>query len=115
MSAERPRKEHRASTRPRSGDLRVCPFCRAGSIVFNETHDDDEGASPAWVCENPSCGYRVLVRKSPKRRPSTGKNSVETSHQLNARARRVMMKSTARVDRTLRRIDRMQERHNKTK
>jgi hypothetical protein len=112
MSADRSRKEHRASTRPRPGDLRLCPFCRGGSIVFNEQYENDGIVTPAWVCDNPLCGYRVLARRGERQPQPAAKGRVASSKQLNARARRTVMKSTARVNRSLRRIDTTKQRVN---
>jgi hypothetical protein len=119
MSANRQRRENRAGDRPRTGDALPCPFCRAGSIVFTTQYHVDDTVTPAWVCENPECGYRIFARHSARTRDAHVLNeSVRAAKQRSARARRTVMKSVARVDRSLRRIERTEERiarHTKSK
>jgi len=56
--------ERRSVDRPRSGAARPCPFCRAGSLIFDEAYRPSagQGVAPAWLCENPTCEYRQFAR-----------------------------------------------------
>jgi hypothetical protein len=57
-------RERRVAARARQGDLRTCPFCRAGLMQFQEPESSDE--QPGWLCDNPACGYRTLARQGAK-------------------------------------------------
>ena len=60
------------------GDLQTCPFCRAGSMIFHEQQTFDDGVMPAWVCDNPDCGYRALVRKPQQRSSKSAASKART-------------------------------------
>ena len=62
--------ERQYADQPADGDLQTCPFCRAGSMIFREQQRFDDGVMPAWVCDNPDCGYRARFRK-PQQRSSS--------------------------------------------
>jgi hypothetical protein len=40
-------------------------------MIFHEQQSFDDGVMPAWVCDNPDCGYRALLRKPPQRSPKS--------------------------------------------
>lgn len=108
MASDRQRRNRRADDRPTTGDVRPCPYCRAGSIVFNEQNRLDDRVSPAWVCENPACGYRVFARavKSARKRTRLPTKAIGTSTQVHAKARPTVLKAKAPIVRSRQRIDR---------
>jgi DNA-binding NtrC family response regulator len=52
--------ERRAATRPKLGDVKPCPHCRA-AMRFVELAE----TGAAWVCRNPDCMVVTVVRASP--------------------------------------------------
>jgi hypothetical protein len=66
-------------------------------MQFHEEPASDPPIGPAWICENPACGYRALARP-PRRTPA------DRAHDLKERsvnAHRRSMKVRARADRLL--------------
>jgi len=67
LNVRRPRVERRNNLRPSNGDAAVCPKCLARSLEFNERYRLPSGSgkltrTPAWVCDQPACGYYRRVR-----------------------------------------------------
>lgn len=85
--------------------------------MFDDTHAIDDIVTPAWLCENPQCGYRILARhvRTPPKKITTIRETLGMSRQVNAVARRTLMKSHACVDRTLSHIAKTQKRIDRTK
>lgn len=83
-------------------------------MTFFERHPVEEQSVPVWICRSESCGYRTLVRQSEEATPPPAPSAAETrredlarkSANVLARARRVAMKSRARVERVERLMDR---------
>ena len=111
------RSERRSTDRPADGDLRPCPFCRTDAMTFFERQPVEDQNVPVWICTSESCGYRTLVRQSGEATHPRVPGAAETpredlarqSANLRARARRLAMKSRARVERTERLLDRATE------
>ena len=61
-SARRPAADRRGADRPQNGDIRVCPKCHTGHVEFSERYRRGGGFAPAWVCDNPGCGFEYRVR-----------------------------------------------------
>ena len=99
-------RNRRGEARPRSGDTRPCPYCRA-VMFFQEAQSDD--TQTGWFC---SCGYRILLRGA--RKPSM----VERSRALGerrAKAFRRSMKVRARAERLLEKSEQLAERRRRKK
>jgi hypothetical protein len=95
-------KERRRSNRPRNGDEKPCPKCGA-ACEFNERYRfDDVGIAPAWTCGAPPCHHRELVRRT--QRKLNERDHVRQSRDMQARAKRLMMKSRARTERSHQRL-----------
>ena len=90
--------DRRRPDRPSTGDLRPCPFCRVGSMVFKERHRFGADLAPAWVCQNPACGYRNVVRQ-PTPVAESSAAFVRASKAVHAEAQRAAMKARAQVAR----------------
>ncbi len=103
MGARRPshvrQQDRRTSGRPRAGEARPCPYCRAGSLVFTETYRWAGHVGPAWACENPECEYRQFVRALP-----APVEIIKFSKAVQAGARRAAMKARAQTDRAKQQI-----------
>jgi len=104
--------ERRGANRPTDGDVRPCPFCRAGAMTFFERSAVDGQDGPLWICTSPQCGYRTAVRESSElilaERETNARVRAHGRKQqsdLQARARRAAMKSRARIARAERLID----------
>jgi hypothetical protein len=73
-----PSPERRSATRPREGQIRVCPRC-GGTLRFSERTlwlRAPGVLEPAWACDNSACGHYDFVRRGEpsdggKTRPST--------------------------------------------
>jgi PAS domain-containing protein len=83
---------------------------------FDERHPFERQNAPAWVCTNPACGYRTMVRKRDSLSAAPPSPSVARARSLTrevksvrARARREAMKSRAHVDRAHRIIQKATE------
>jgi hypothetical protein len=80
--------DRRRAGRPQNGDTKPCPKCAAASCDFNDRYRvPGSGIAPGWICDSPTCGYRQLVR--------AGDGSIRSSRELQARAKRQMMRARA--------------------
>jgi len=95
-------RERRVATRPREGDAESCPFCRTGLTRFHEPESPD--TQPGWVCDNPTCGYHVLVRKPPAPTIAERRRSLVNR---SASALRKSMSVRARIEGLRRRSERL--------
>jgi hypothetical protein len=96
----RPLEERRHVSRPRNGDTKPCPKCgQSASCEFNGRYRfDDIGVAPAWICGRPPCRYRELVRNADQRLGA--RDFLRQSRDLQARAKRQMMKCRALTPRS---------------
>lgn len=76
----------------------LCPFCRAG---FLQPERMASAHHPAWVCDNPDCGYRVIAA-----------DLIRASKAHSAHARRKLMKARAVIARATRGVAKTRERLN---
>jgi hypothetical protein len=67
-------------------------------MVFQEQYSPH---GPAWVCQNPDCGYRQFLRPLP-----SAAELIRASKEIQADARRTAMKSRAKAQQATRRIAR---------
>ena len=88
--------DRRRADRPKTGDVRLCSRCRTGEAEFNERYRVDGQTIPAWLCDNPQCGYRELVRT---RNPAAAE-SRRVAREVRADARRLAMRARATTDRS---------------
>jgi len=109
VSARRQPHGRRGQDRPREGDTRPCPFCRAGLLVFAERVPFGATNVPAWVCENATCGYRALARRK------SLKQRLDQSQRLYADSQRAMMRAKSRIERAKRQLTESSERVRKRK
>jgi hypothetical protein len=63
------RHERRGADRPFNGDRRVCPKCGNRALEFNTRwrlplQTGRSLALPAWICDEPSCGFRCAARRT---------------------------------------------------
>jgi hypothetical protein len=87
--------DRRGVGRPRNGDTKPCPLCGKASCEFND-HFRFEGAIvPAWVCDAPQCQYREVVRQGARSTVADSIDAIRGSRNVQARARRTIMKSLA--------------------
>ena len=91
----RPLEDRRHASRPRNGDTKPCPKCgESSSCEFSGRYRfDDIGVAPAWICGCPPCRYRELVRRAD--RLLGGRDLIRQSSDVQARAKRQMMKCRA--------------------
>jgi hypothetical protein len=73
-------------------------------MVFKERHRFGADLAPAWVCQNPGCGYRNVVRL-PTPVVESSAALVRSAKAVEAKARRTAMQARAHVARTKRRMD----------
>ena len=93
--------ERRHAGRPIDHDVRPCPICDLPS-EFNEQYVFDGEVMPAWVCVNPNCP-RIIVRLG-RHQPggvTASHEVVREARNVQAIAKRSIMKSHARCERTL--------------
>jgi hypothetical protein len=92
MGAERKSRDRRRAGRPQNGDTKPCPKCVESVCDFNERYRvPGSGIAPGWICDSPACGYRELVRARD--------GSIRSSRELQARARRQIMRARALTER----------------
>lgn len=99
----RPFQERRHPARPRNGDTKACPKCGEAGCEFNDHYRfDDIGVAPGWICACPPCRYREVVRAAQRR--IGGRDLIRQSREVQARAKRQMMKCRSLSDRSRKRI-----------
>ena len=76
-------------------------------MVFQERYLQN---SPAWLCQNPDCGYRHFLRPLP-----TTAELIRASKDIEASARRSAMTDRARTQRAKRQIARTGQRFTQKK
>lgn len=94
------KRDRRGADRPKPGDVRSCPNCARGRIEFNERYRLGEGPTPAWLCDNPACGFVHIVRS----RRSALEQVLTDAKRVEAIARRSAMKARAQIERARTRI-----------
>jgi hypothetical protein len=100
----RPR-ERRRLGRPQNGDVKPCPQCANGSIEFSDRYRFEGAVVAAWVCDGPHCRYREVVRRTvPPPDP------IAESREVQAHAKRTMMKSRDKQKRSAARIAKSEQR-----
>jgi hypothetical protein len=90
--------ERRSARRPSSGDTMRCPRCATGQLEFNERYRFNGVTTPGWVCDRASCGYRASARQD---HPM---ELIRASKEVNAWARRILMKANSHVERAKSRV-----------
>jgi hypothetical protein len=89
--------ERRRQGRPQNGDVKPCPHCD-GTCEFNERYRfADSGTVPAWLCDASGCGFRQMVRGN---RAARGRRLVREAREVQAHAKRQMMRGRARTTRS---------------
>jgi hypothetical protein len=104
--------DRRHLDRARNGDIKRCPQCGALSFEFNERFRFEGMTGPAWLCEAPRCGYRLDARAD---EPLQAPDPIRDSKEIQAQARRTMMKSRAKQTRSEQRIAKTQRRVRRTR
>jgi hypothetical protein len=102
-STRRLPQERRAADRPVNGDTRPCPHC-GGTLEFSERYRLGGRPQPAWICDRANCPMSKPARRK-RGLVFTGRELVRLATELPDRARRTFMKSVARRDRSLERIE----------
>ncbi len=105
MSARRQDRiaERRRPGRPRNGDLKVCSNCGA-LLEFNERYRSEGHVVPAWICDNASCKRQEVVRVEGSGRIEELRHHLRTSVDVQAHARRTMLKSRSRDESSRKRV-----------
>ena len=111
MAASRAGKfaERRRPGRPRNGDSKTCVKCW-GTLEFNERYRFEGQIVPAWVCDNASCRVREVVRATAETPIDASRRLLRQSSQVQASAKRTMLKARARNDNSRKRVTRSQTR-----
>ena len=99
MSPEQPL-ERRHLGRPTDHDTRPCPTCNL-QAEFNERFEFDGEVMPAWVCVNPNCPRIIARRRTPRADTLRSDEVVREARNVQAMAKRSMMKSHACYERSL--------------
>jgi hypothetical protein len=98
------RSDRRRAGRPQNGDTKTCPKCTASICDFNERYRvPGAGVVPAWVCDSPLCRYRELVRRADN--TAAGGTLIRGARDVQARARRLMLKARFLVRRSRTRLE----------
>jgi hypothetical protein len=97
--------DRRGVGRPRNGDTKPCPKCGKATCEFNDRYRFEGSIVPAWICDAPQCRYRDIVRAPSGTDKSDSRQMIAASKQVQAAARRAIMKSAARTDRARKRLD----------
>lgn len=96
--------ERRRVGRPRNGDLRPCEKC-GGVLEFNERYRAEGHVVPAWICDNASCRSRELVRLEAMAVDAL-RRLIRESSQVQASAKRTMLKARSRDQTSRKRVAR---------
>jgi hypothetical protein len=73
--------------------VRPCPRCAHGRIEFNDRYRFDGSPRPAWLCDNPRCGFQDVVRS-----PMLSRRAMlRASKAVQAHAMRTALKAHARI------------------
>lgn len=103
MGATGRSEDRRRAGRPKNGDAKPCPKCTASICDFNERYRiPDAGVVPAWICDSPLCRYRELVRGADN--TASRGSLIRGSRDVQASARRLMMKARFLVQRSRKRL-----------
>jgi len=95
--------DRRHAGRPQNGDTKPCPKCAESICDFNARYRvPGAGVVPAWICDSPACRYRELVRGTDK--TAAGQGLICGSPDVQARAKRLMMKARFLVYRSRTRL-----------
>ena len=105
MKARLLRQERRSGTRPANGDVRACPNCGQPTCEFSERFRFDGTVVPAWVCGVPPCRYREVVRHTSVTVVAASGMLRRAAMQVQARAKRTMLKARAQTERSQRHIN----------
>ena len=90
--------ERRSADRPVNGDTRPCPHHSGGTLEFSERYRLAGKPEPAWICDRAHCPMSKPARRK-RGLAVIGPALVRLASELQARARRTVMKSFARQDR----------------
>lgn len=75
--------------------MKACSNCGA-VLEFNERYRDEGHTVPSWVCDNPSCRLREIVRAAALSPAETARQLLRNSTEVQARAKRTMLKARSR-------------------
>jgi len=81
----------------------VCSACGA-LLEFNERYRSDGHLVPAWICDNAGCRRQEVVRADGLGPVDESRQHLRTAVQVQAHAKRTMLKSRSRDDRSLKRV-----------
>lgn len=96
--------DRRRPGRPSDGQGRLCPGCGQPTCAFNARFAFDDETVPAWVCEQEDCRYCEVLRRPSALGRLPSQATVTAAKAVQARARRTIMRSTARTTRARQRI-----------
>ena len=96
--------DRRGVGRPQNGDTRLCAKCGTATCEFNDHYRFEGHIVPAWICDAPQCRFREVVRRSGTSAVEDSRKALRDSREVRAQARRRMMKSSARNERTRSRV-----------
>lgn len=96
--------DRRRPDRPKNGDRRTCPGCGQPGCEFNACYRFDGETIPTWVCDVPACAYREVLRRPRLLGSPHFRATVSEAKEVQARARRTIMRSAARTARAQRHI-----------
>jgi hypothetical protein len=81
----------------------VCAGCGA-LLEFNERYRSDGHVVPAWICDNASCRRQEVVRAEGSTPVEELRQHLRTSVDVQAHAKRTMLKSRSRDESARKRV-----------
>jgi hypothetical protein len=82
----------------------LCPNCGKATCEFNDRYRFEGSIVPAWICDAPQCRHREIVRQTKMSATAESRQAIAASKDIQAAARRTIMKSAARNDRSKKRL-----------
>lgn len=96
--------DRRRPDRPKNGDRRVCPRWGVPRCEFNASYRFDDDTIPTWVCDVSACCYREVLRRPTSMGTPHSRVTMSEAKEVQARARRTIMRAAARTARARRHI-----------
>jgi len=73
-------------------------------LEFNERYRFEGHTVPSWVCDNPSCRLREIVRADGMNPVAASRQLLRNSVEVQARAKRTMLKARSREHNSRKRV-----------
>ena len=81
----------------------MCSACGA-LLEFNERYRSEGHLVPAWICDNASCRRQEIVRGEGLDPFDESRHHLRTAVQVQAHAKRTMLKSRSPEERSIKRV-----------